>query len=59
MSKATIAKITLMINFLMIVVLGILFPLFGHLALVVFSLAVFVFSVSWSIYTLEDSMRKW
>ena len=59
MSKVTIAKIILVINFLMIVVLGILFPLFGHLALVVFSLAVFVISVSWSIYTLEDSMRKW
>jgi hypothetical protein len=49
----------LVINFLMIVVLGILFPRFGHFALVVFSVVVFVISVTWSIYTLEDSMRKW
>jgi hypothetical protein len=59
MSKVTIAKIILVINFLMIVVLGILFPRFGHFALVVFSVVVFVISVTWSIYTLEDSMRKW
>ena len=59
MSKATIAKIILVINFLIIVVLGILFPLFGHLALIYFSVVVFVISVAWSIYTLEDSMKKW
>ena len=59
MSKVTIAKIILVINFLMIVVLGVLFPLFGHLALVVFSVVVFYFSIAWSIITLYDSMRKW
>ena len=59
MSKVTIAKITLVINFLMMALMLILFPLFGNFALACFSVAVFVISVVWSIYILEDSMRKW
>jgi hypothetical protein len=54
MSKAERAKLTLMIDFLMMALMLILFPLFGHLALVVFTGPVFAMSVVWSLDDLDD-----
>tara|TARA_R110002167_G_C12319153_1_gene618949 strand:+ start:170 stop:361 length:192 start_codon:yes stop_codon:yes gene_type:complete len=59
MSKATIAKITLVINFLMMTLMVISFLLFGNLAIAFFSVAVFVISVVWAVDALEsDAMEK-
>ena len=54
MSKVTRAKIILVINFLMMALMLVLFPLFGHLALAFFSAAVFLISVACSIDDLDD-----
>mgnify|MGYP003626581111 CR=1 FL=1 len=54
MSKVTRAKITLVIDFLMMALMLILFPLFGHFALAFFSVPVFVISVACSLDDLDD-----
>tara|TARA_R110000822_G_scaffold264147_2_gene388342 strand:+ start:73 stop:237 length:165 start_codon:yes stop_codon:yes gene_type:complete len=54
MNKVQRAKFTLVINFLMVAAMGILFPLFGHLAFAFFSVPVFVMSIAWSLDDIDD-----